>query len=135
MKQIAIEVADEQKADLLVELLSSLDFVQALEVHESNGQVKRTEETYPRPYISPQHEQMRKEERAFDSMHADLIANHLGEFVAVFQQNVVDHHQDELALLGRINRFYPDDVVLIRPVLEHPEPTLVFRSPRLICEG
>jgi hypothetical protein len=132
MKQISIRIEDEQKAVLLVELLSSLSFVSTLEVSDTNGESQGSAQEYPRPYISPQHRQMSTEETAFESMKVDLIARHGGEFVALFQQQVIDHDQDELALLARIDQSYPNEIVLIRQVLETPEPPLLFRAPRLV---
>jgi hypothetical protein len=134
MKQIAIQVEDDQKAALLTELLSSLDFVRMLEVSDPNGVSYATERVYPIPHISPEHAQMRKEEAAFEAMKPRLIAEHDRQFVAVFNQKMVDHDENELALLNRINQNYPNDIVLIRQVLEQSEPALMFRSPYLIQE-
>ena len=127
MTQLAIQVSDAQKAALLVELLSSLDFVDAVTIeNESNG----IEQIYPMPHYSPQYAEMLQEEAAFDAMLPELLHHYHNEFVAMYQQQVVDHDHNEIALANRIRDDYPDAVVLIRPVLEHPEPPLVFRSPR-----
>jgi hypothetical protein len=134
LTQIVIEVADGQKAGLLAELLSSLDFVDTLEVSDSNGQTQRAKQSYVKPYIGPTYAQMRVEERAFDAMKERLVMDYLGEFVAVFQQKVVDHDSDELTLLARINERFPEEVVLIRQVLEQDEPPFMFRSPHLVRE-
>lgn len=134
MTQIVIEVADDQKAGLLAELLSALDFVDTLEVNDGNGHPQRAKQSYAKPYIGPTYAQMREEERAFDEMKERLAADYLGEFVAVFQQTVVDHDSNELALLTRISECYPDEVVLIRQVLEQEEPPFLFRSPHLVRE-
>ena len=71
-------------------------------------------------------------EAAFEAMLTALLAQYAGEFVAIHQQQVVDHDPDELTLFDRICRDYPDEVVLIRPVLATSEPPLNFRSPRRI---
>jgi hypothetical protein len=134
LTQIVIEVADDHKAGLLVELLSSLDFVDTLEVSAGNGSTQRPIQFYAKPYIGPSHAQMLEEERTFDAMKERLVADYVGQFVAIFQQEVVDHDCDEQALLARINERYPDDVVLIRQVLEQDEPPFLFRSPHLVRE-
>jgi hypothetical protein len=129
MTQLAVQVSDAQKAALLIELLSALDFVDGVTItNESNG----VEEAYPRPYCSPQRAQMLQEEAAFDAMLPELLRHYPNEFVAVVQQQVVDHDHDEVALAKRVHERYPDPVILIRPVLDQPEPPLIFRSPRFI---
>ena len=63
-------------------------------------------------------------------MHSELWEKYPHQYVAIFQGEVVDHDQDELALLKRRNEKYPDDIVLIRQVLQEPERTIVICSPR-----
>jgi hypothetical protein len=135
MKQISIQIKDEQKVPLLVELLSSLTFVSALEVTDVNGEAQRPPQDQPKPYISSQHQAMRREEAAFAAMKPALLAQYPQQFVALFQQQVIDHDPDELALLARIEQTYPDKLVLIRQVLETPEAPLQVRSPRLVREA
>lgn len=129
MTQLIVEISNQQKADLVVELLSSLDFVDHITVTQvENGFTQ----AYLKLHVSPDRAQMLQEEAAFEAMQQDLLANYAGEFVAIRQQQVVDHDPDELALFERICHVYPDEVVLIRPVLATLEPPLFFRSPRLI---
>ena len=127
MTQLAVQVSNAQKAALLMELLSAVDFVEAVTTLRDNN---RSEEAYPRPYYSPQHAQMLQEEVAFDAMLPELLGRYPNEFVAMAQQQVVDHDQDEIALANRVHTRYPDTLILIRPVVEQPEAPLVFRSPR-----
>jgi len=127
MTQLAVQVSNAQKAALLIELLSAIDFVEDVTImSDSNG----SEAAYSRPYYSLQHAQMLQEEAAFDTMLPELRHRYPNEFVAMTQQQVVDHDQDEVALANRVHVRYPDALILIRPVLEQPEPPLVFRSPR-----
>jgi hypothetical protein len=127
MTQLAVQVSNTQKAALLIELLSAVDFVEAVTViNDSKG----SEEAAPRPYRSLQHEQMLREEAAFDAMLPELRGRYPNEFIAMAQQQVVDHDQDEIALADRVHTRFPDALILIRPVLDQPEPPLVFRSPR-----
>ena len=129
MTHLIVEISNKQKADLVVELLTSLDFVDNVIVtHEEAGFTQE----HLLPHVSPERRQMLQEEAAFEAMLTALLAQYAGEFVAIHQQQVVDHDPDELTLFDRICRDYPDEVVLIRPVLATLEPPLNFRSPRRI---
>jgi hypothetical protein len=129
MTQLAVQVSDEHKAALLIELLYALDFFDAVTItHESNGM----EESYPMPYHSSQRAQMLQEEATFDAILPELLCRYPNEFVAMYQQQVVDHDHDEIALAERVHERYSDAVILIRPVLDQPESPLVFRSPRFV---
>lgn len=77
-------------------------------------------------------EQMALETAAYEKMHADLMARYAGEYVAIYQGQLVDHDADELALLKRIDAKYPHEIVLLKQVRPLPEPELRSRSPRLL---
>lgn len=82
---------------------------------------------------SPGEEQaMANEEKAYQAMCQDLLAQYADEYVAIYQGRLIDHDADELALLKRLDAHYPDEVVLMKQVLAKPKPELHFRSPRLI---
>jgi hypothetical protein len=85
--------------------------------------------------MHPQREAMLREEAAFEQKRVALWQQYANQFVAMHQAEVVDHDADEETLIARIEAAYPDKVVLIRQVLEKPEPPLVFRSPRLLHEN
>ena len=74
---------------------------------------------------------MRQENRAFRLMHAELLDKYAGEYVAVYQGQVVDHDPDQLALFLRIDKQYPDTPVFIAQVLSESEEIYTFRSPRI----
>ncbi|MCP4427344.1 MAG: hypothetical protein GY803_22890 [Chloroflexi bacterium] len=78
---------------------------------------------------------MAQEEDAYEKMHTKLIARYTGEYVAIHQGRLIDHDRDELALLGRLDDQYPNEVVLMKQVRPLPEPELRFRSPRLVRNG
>lgn len=81
--------------------------------------------------IAPDQEAvMAREETAYRAMHAELLVNYAGDYVAIHQGQLVDHDEDELALLHRLEEQYPDEVVLMKQVRPLPEPILHFRSPR-----
>jgi hypothetical protein len=75
---------------------------------------------------------MAHEEAAYRAMHAELMAQYAGEYVAIHQGWLIDHDRDELALLRRLDAHYSDDVVLMKQVRLLPESELRFRSPRLV---
>lgn len=75
--------------------------------------------------------QMDREEAAYRTLHEQLMKDHLGEFVAIRRGEVVDHDKDEFALLARMNKKFPDEIVLIKQVRPLPERILHFRSPQL----
>ena len=77
-------------------------------------------------------QQMAQEEAAFSQALPKLRESYLDIFVAFYQEKLIDHDTDELALLARIDQQYPDQVVLIKPVMSEPEPVLRIRSPRLV---
>ena len=78
---------------------------------------------------------MTREEAAYRAMHTDLTARYAGEYVAIYQGQLIDHDRDELALLRRLDAQYPNEVVLMKQVRPLPEPELRFRSPRLVPNG
>lgn len=78
---------------------------------------------------------MAREEAAYQTMHAELMARYAGEYVAIYQGQLIDHDPSELALLRRLDAQYPHEVVLMKQVRPLPEPELRFRSPRLIRNG
>lgn len=84
---------------------------------------------------TPSDEQrMAREEAAYQTMYDELKTKYAGEYVAIFNGQLIDHDSDELALLRRLDVQYPDDIVLMRKVSAEPEPDLRMRSPRLIRE-
>lgn len=70
------------------------------------------------------------EEEAFQSMHAAWLEQYPGEYMAVFQGQLVDHDLSFGALLERIESRYPEERVLIRPVLDGADIIYNHRSIR-----
>lgn len=132
MQQIVLQVRDEQKADLLRQLLSALDFVEQVRTTEvtepDNGE---SEEQTPLGLDRhPQRDRMNREVAAFESMHEELKQSYLGQFIAMRQGKVIDADADEQLLIARVRERFPADVILFRKVQEMLPPLLVFRSPR-----
>lgn len=73
---------------------------------------------------------IRQETIAFRQMHAELLAKHPAEYVAIYQGQLVDYDVDQLDLVTRIEAQYPDVPVLIKQVLPDPEEIYTIRSPR-----
>jgi hypothetical protein len=65
-------------------------------------------------------------------MHPRLIESYLGDYVAIFQGEVIDHDEDVVALTQRIGEKLPNEVVLIRQVEKSAERILNMRSPRFL---
>lgn len=84
----------------------------------------------PRLHVSRNRAAMLREMAAYEAMHAELLANHVGDYVAIYQGQLVDSDVDEEALLQRRRRNFPGEVVFIRQVEADPQPELVYRSPR-----
>jgi len=90
--------------------------------------VARSVRAFP---VNPNRDAMLREVAAFRAMYSTLRRDHFGEYVAIYQGQLVDHDADPIALLGRIRRDYLGRIVLRRKVEDAPDVTLRFRSPRL----
>lgn len=77
------------------------------------------------------HERIKAEAEAFQAMHADLVQNYLGQYVAICKGQLVDHDPDFQSLHSRIRKRFGRQPVLLRLVENKPERTLLFRSPRI----
>ncbi|MFN8444789.1 MAG: hypothetical protein U0175_28645 [Caldilineaceae bacterium] len=81
---------------------------------------------------SREEQQMEREEFAYNSMYDELLTSHLDEYVAIYHGRLIDSDRSERELLLRLNRDYPDEVVMMRKVVAEPEDDLFFRSPRFV---
>jgi hypothetical protein len=62
--------------------------------------------------------QFEREVAAYDAMWPELVKTHLGKFVAIYQEQLVDEDDDERALRARLRaRFGPEKLVYIQQVL------------------
>jgi hypothetical protein len=75
-------------------------------------------------------EQIKAEAAAFRAKYDKLRRQFIGQYVAIYRGEVVDHDPDFQALHSRIRQRYGRQPVLLRRVEREPERTLVFRSPR-----
>ena len=83
-------------------------------------------------YINPDHAAMEQEQAAFHRMLPDLLRQYKGQYVAVYQGEVIDHDQDQTALVVRLDQAHPDDIVLVKLVTDKPDRMLRMPSPRLV---
>lgn len=74
---------------------------------------------------------MDEEIRAYVRLHPTLLADIPGDYAAIHQGQIVDHDEDQLALLARIEEKYPGIPVLIRQVTPLAEPEIKVLSPNL----
>ncbi len=115
--------------DHIYRRIESLARYSQREVNEVVAEVvARSMRSFP---VNPGREAMLREIEAFRVLHPILRRDHLGEFVAIHQGQLVDHDPDPVLLLGRIRHHYPGQTVLRRRVEDAPDVTLRFRSPRL----
>ena len=69
------------------------------------------------------------EDAAYHSMFSSLLRDHEGEFVAIYQGDLIDHDVDEFALARRVLRQHRGEFVLIREVTQWERPVAHFISP------
>lgn len=72
-----------------------------------------------------------REQRAYAAQHAQLASRYAGEYIAMYQERLVDHDLDRAALGQRVRARYGRAPVLITPVLAQPQQVITVRSPRL----
>lgn len=102
---------------------------------EATGELPEPDIPVQSPYFARESAAIRKEEAAYRAMHSELFEKHAGQYVAIFNGELVDFDADESALYSRIDQRFPDDVVLMKKVEESPEKIYHFRSPRFVREG
>jgi predicted DNA-binding protein len=75
-------------------------------------------------------QKLEAEIKAFERMHPDLKVNYLGQFVAIYEGEIVDSSVDFESLFLRVQTRFGDLPVLIRQVNEVSDEEWYFRSPR-----
>ena len=76
--------------------------------------------------------QFEAEARAFEAMHAHLLKKYRGQFVAIYNGQVVDHDPDKKALYKRVRHRYGRTPVYFQQVTKDVLPTFRQRSPRQV---
>lgn len=95
--------------------------------------VIETFQPFPSIHISPNRSLMMQEVAAYESMHAQLVKQFLGQYVAIYEGKLVDLDVDEESLMIRRRRDYSGKVVLVRQVEQEASQDLVLRSPRFVA--
>ncbi len=72
-----------------------------------------------------------REQEVYVAMHAELKRKYLGQHVAIYNRELVDHDTDAMALVHRIRQRFGNAPVLFCEVEEEAEREYVIRSPRL----
>jgi len=76
--------------------------------------------------------QIDREQQAYEAQHSQLLEEYAGQYIAMYQGEVVDHDEDSGGLWQRVRKRYGKEPVLITPVLQEARQTIVVRSPRLL---
>ena len=71
-----------------------------------------------------------REKKAFIRLHPQLKEKYAGQYVAIYQEQLIDHASDYGDLVKRIDARYPDQFVWLAQVEDEPMSVLTFRSPR-----
>ncbi len=82
--------------------------------------------------VHPRRDQMKREVEAYRQLHPEFVRHYLGQYVAIYQGQLVDHDADPVALHYRVVADYPGEIVLSRKVEPEAEKVLHMRSPRLV---
>jgi predicted DNA-binding protein len=76
-----------------------------------------------------------REEVAYMQLHPQLKVTHFGRYVAIYQGALLDTDDTFGALVERVRRNFPQQVVWLTQVKEEPIQTIVKRGNRLVCNG
>lgn len=79
-----------------------------------------------------QRAKIRREMKAFAWQKDELVARHLGQYIAMHEGEVVDQDESLADLVDRIRARYGSLAVLMKRVEEGPDRDLVIRGPRLV---
>ena len=91
-----------------------------------NDLVNEAVEQYLR---AQQRQKLDREIAAYERLHPELRQSHLGQWVAMHQQQLVDADADQAALYRRVRARYGRTSVLIRQVTEQAVEEVWLRTP------
>lgn len=76
-----------------------------------------------------------REEAAYIRLHPQLKMTHFGRYVAIYQGGLLDADDTFGALVERVRRKLPNQVVWLTQVKEEPIQTIIKRGNRLLRNG
>jgi hypothetical protein len=82
--------------------------------------------------IAQQKAALRREKVAYFQLHSELKKKYLGQYVAIYNEAMVDVDPDFGTLYERVRSRFPDQVILMTQVNNEPVETIMVRSPRLV---
>lgn len=85
--------------------------------------------TFP---VDPNRPKMLRERAAYEAMYASLLPEYIGQYVAIYQGELIDSDVDVMVLDERVRTKYPDELIMITKVEGDLQRTVHFRSPRII---
>lgn len=81
--------------------------------------------------VHPRRAEMKREVAAYRNLHPELVKQYLGQYVAIYRGELVDHDADPVSLHYRIVADFPGEIVLSRKVEPEADIILHMRSPCL----
>jgi hypothetical protein len=112
-------------------LIAPLDAEERLALIQAIAATPPPTDTPLEATLKQQHAQLAKEQAAWYALSAEERAPYRGEYVAIYQGQVVDHDPDQRALYIRVHKRYGRvPIPILNADWEQP-PTYVIRHPRL----
>ena len=75
--------------------------------------------------------ELRQEKESFMALYPTLRKRYMGQYVAIYHGQLLDHDANYSVLYERLRRHYPHQVIWISQIQETALPDIVIRSPRL----
>jgi len=134
MSEVTIILNDERKRNELLELVAQLPYVAAVRLAEDPQDAVNGARKQPLPSngTPPPADPLDREVAFFEEQHDHLVEKFLGQYIAMYQGQVIGHHTDLESLITNVYKTHTNTPILFRQVRETLPPTLFFRSPRMV---
>ncbi|HRJ41535.1 MAG: hypothetical protein KJZ86_15805 [Caldilineaceae bacterium] len=126
-------VADREGSELADVLAEAVEQYIALSP-PVRAQADKTDMPAWKVRLEEQKRRIDAEQKKYEAQHPELFQRYAGQYIAMYQGEVVDSGVDDAELSRRIRSRFGNTPVLITPVLKEPIQTFVVRSPRLAQE-
>lgn len=144
MIEITITLNDVTKRRDLLDLVATLPYIEAVQMREedlaahstsalplpANGKSILSEHSTAEK--APPADPLDREVAFFEEQHDHLVEKFLGQYIAMYQGQVIGHHTDLESLITNVYKTHTNTPILFRQVRETLPPTLFFRSPRMV---